>query len=299
MLLKSWIYFIFFFYTSEPAYTLLELKQKYTIAYQNKDYKTSLLFLKKYERKCKYNDSNFYYDYAYIASLAGQISTSKKYMLKSIEKGWYNKEHILKDEDLQNLRNSIHWPKIMNKLEDRLALIDTSIVYRIDSMMTKDRDLRIQWEYYESINDSLQVIKIRREVNQLDSLNAPIIWAIIHHPKMQGMINKNILGEASNKLTTLIQHLPKDKFIQLEKIITQSYYKGYISSHSYARYIDRKNLYLQKPILYGTNYLIDTKNNCAYFPQNENRTEMDKNRASIALKSIDDMLIAEKIIFCP
>jgi hypothetical protein len=70
------------------------------------------------KEKCK-NDKNSCYDLACIYSLANEIKTSLSYLQKSLDLGFNDWEQIKNDKDLDTIKQTPKFTKILNKFQER------------------------------------------------------------------------------------------------------------------------------------------------------------------------------------
>src|SRR5688572_18211836 len=242
-----------------PSFSLLA---KADSLYKARNYQLSV---KTYEVAFKNRKpiDNHYYNAACSAALAGEKKKAFQFLDKAIETGWTDVQHLKKDSDLNALHKEKAWPKMLTKLEEKVAKLEANYDKPLQAELLQifDQDQQIRHVYLKAANelgynhpkvDSLEKIMARQ-----DQENQQKVMAILDK---YGWVGPERVGPlATQTLFLVIQH--SDKTIQEKYLpmMREAAKQGKLSNSSLALLEDRVALAQGKKQLYGSQIGRDEK----------------------------------------
>ncbi|RAJ19756.1 DUF6624 domain-containing protein [Pedobacter cryoconitis] len=135
---------------------------------------------------------------------------------------------------------------------------------------------------------SVQILKIAKNMNRVDSLNIIIVKSII---KKYGWLGSETVGTKGNSAIFLvIQHSEKSDRAYFLPIMRDAVRKNRANKQDLALLEDRVATDQGKKQLYGTQIGLDTKTNNYYLMPLENPGKVDERRSKMGLIPIADYL---------
>lgn len=200
---------LLFLFTSVNAQEYSKLISDANKLYETKDYKMSTdLYSKAF--KIESNNPSHLYNGACASSLAGNTKKAFKWLNLSIEKGWTNLKHLNSDTDLQNLHSKKEWGKTIEKLEEKLELIEANYdkPLQAELLTILDEDQKYRKQIHETLkkfsDDSKEMQDLWKTTHHNDSINLLRVKKILDE---KGWVGKDKVGaQANSALFLVIQH---------------------------------------------------------------------------------------------
>ena len=277
-----------------------DLIKKADSCYEAKNYKLSTSFFEKAFKSKPELKKNFY-NASCVASLANDKKNSLKWLEIAVNNGFNSVEHIKSDTDLDNVRKEKKFKKIINNLEESIALIeanyDKPLQKELIEIFKEDQDIRNKYVVaqktygYESKEvDSLGKIMILK-----DSLNLIKIVKILEE---KGWVGKDKVGQQANTtLFLVIQHSDLKVQQKYLPMMREAVKKGNADAASFAYLIDRIALREGKRQIYGSQMGRKPNTNEYYILPLEDPINVDKRRLEVGLTPLAEFVSKYNVIF--
>lgn len=268
-----------------------DLIKKADSCYEAKNYKLSTSFFEKAFNTKPESKKNFY-NASCAASLANDKKNSLKWLEIAVNNGFNSVEHIKSDTDLDNVRKEKKFKKIINNLEESIALIeanyDKPLQKELIEIFKDDQDIRnkyvgAQKTYgYESKEvDSLGKIMLLK-----DSLNLIKIVKILDE---KGWVGKDKIGQQANTtLFLVIQHSDLKVQQKYLPMMREAVKKGNADAGSLALLEDRIALREGRKQIYGSQIGTNPVTKTKYILPLEDPDNVDKRRIEVGLGTLAD-----------
>lgn len=258
---------------------------------QTKDYKMSTdLYSKAF--KIESENPSHLYNGACSSSLAGNTKQAFKWLNLSIEKGWTNLKHLNSDTDLENLHSKKEWGKTIEKLEEKLALLeanyDKPLQAELLAILEEDQKYRIQMNETQKKfgPESKQMNDLWKITIQKDSINLLKVKKILDE---KGWVGKDKVGaQANSALFLVIQHSDLETQKKYLPMMKEAVTKGNASSGSLALLIDRIEIREGRKQIYGSQIGTNPHNKALYVLPLIDPDNVDKRRKEVGLGPISD-----------
>ena len=186
-----------------------DLIKKADSCYEAKNYKLSTSFFEKAFKSKPESKKNFY-NASCAASLANDKKNSLKWLEIAVNNGFNSVDHIKSDTDLDNVRKEKKFKKIINNLEESIALIEANydklLQKELIEIFKEDQDIRNKYVVAQKTYgyESKEVDSLGKIMLLKDSLNLIKIVKILDE---KGWVGKDKVGQQANTtLFLVIQH---------------------------------------------------------------------------------------------
>jgi hypothetical protein len=282
---------LLFLFTGVNAQEYSELISEAHKLYQTKDYKMSTdLYSKAF--KIESENPSHLYNGACSSSLAGNTKQAFKWLNLSIDKGWTNLKHLNSDTDLENLHSKKEWGKTIEKLEEKLALLeanyDKPLQAELLAILEEDQKYRIQMNETQKKfgPESKQMNDLWKITIQKDSINLLKVKKILDE---KGWVGKDKVGaQANSALFLVIQHSDLETQKKYLPMMKEAVTKGNASSGSLALLIDRIEIRESRKQIYGSQIGTNPHNKALYVLPLIDPDNVDKRRKEVGLGPISD-----------
>ncbi|PXW18032.1 hypothetical protein C8D70_101358 [Chryseobacterium sp. CBTAP 102] len=282
---------LLFLFTGVNAQEYSKLISEAHKLYQTKDYKMSTdLYSKAF--KIESENPSHLYNGACSSSLAGNTKQAFKWLNLSIEKGWTNLKHLNSDTDLENLHSKKEWGKTIEKLEEKLALLeanyDKPLQAELLAILEEDQKYRIQMNETQKKfgPESKEMNDLWKITIQKDSINLLKVKKILDE---KGWVGKDKVGaQANSALFLVIQHSDLETQKKYLPMMKEAVTKGNASSDSLALLIDRIEIREGRKQIYGSQIGTNPHNKALYVLPLIDPDNVDKRRKEVGLGPISD-----------
>ena len=282
---------LLFLFTGVNAQEYSKLISEAHKLYQTKDYKMSTdLYSKAF--KIESENPSHLYNGACSSSLAGNTKQAFTWLNLSIEKGWTNLKHLNSDTDLENLHSKKEWGKTIEKLEEKLALLeanyDKPLQAELLAILEEDQKYRIQMNETQKKfgPESKQMNDLWKITIQKDSINLLKVKKILDE---KGWVGKDKVGaQANSALFLVIQHSDLETQKKYLPMMKEAVTKGNASSGSLALLIDRIEIREGRKQIYGSQIGTNPHNKALYVLPLIDPDNVDKRRKEVGLGPISD-----------
>jgi tetratricopeptide (TPR) repeat protein len=271
-------------------------KQAYKV-YEDKEYAKSVEIFEQAFKLDKPKSSDLY-NAACSASLATQTDKAFDFLGQAIDAGYSNLGHLKSDTDLGSLYKDIRWKEIIAKIEkkqaDELAKLKfPKLIKVLDSLVIPDQAIRNRHTELRKqgfSEDSTIMKNLRTEWKMIDSLNIIEVKKIF---RLYGFLGFEEVGKkGSNNFWLLIQHGDKDPKFQ-EEVLSEM--KKHIERKNangtdYAYLIDRVNVNMGKPQIYGTQMRRNKETGITTPIDLFEPEKVNKRRAEVGLGTIEEYI---------
>ncbi|THV58510.1 DUF6624 domain-containing protein [Chryseobacterium candidae] len=282
---------LLFLFTGVNAQEYSKLISEAHKLYQTKDYKMSTdLYSKAF--KIESENPSHLYNGACSSSLAGNTKQAFKWLNLSIDKGWTNLKHLKSDTDLDYLHSKKEWGKTIEKLEEKLALLeanyDKPLQAELLAILEEDQKYRIQMNETQKKfgPESKEMNDLWKITIQKDSINLLKVKKILDE---KGWVGKDKVGaQANSALFLVIQHSDLETQKKYLPMMKEAVTKGNASSGSLALLIDRIEIREGRKQIYGSQIGTNPHNKALYVLPLIDPDNVDKRRKEVALGPISD-----------
>ncbi|SIQ06840.1 MULTISPECIES: DUF6624 domain-containing protein [unclassified Chryseobacterium] len=282
---------LLFLFTGVNAQEYSKLISEAHKLYQTKDYKMSTdLYSKAF--KIESENPSHLYNGACSSSLAGNTKQAFKWLNLSIDKGWTNLKHLNSDTDLENLHSKKEWGKTIEKLEEKLALLeanyDKPLQAELLAILEEDQKYRIQMNETQKKfgPESKEMNDLWKITIQKDSINLLKVKKILDE---KGWVGKDKVGaQANSALFLVIQHSDLETQKKYLPMMKEAVTKGNASSGSLALLIDRIEIREGRKQIYGSQIGTNPHNKALYVLPLIDPDNVDKRRKEVGLGPISD-----------
>lgn len=238
-------------------------------------------------------DRGEYYDAACAAALAGQHDLAFVWLNKSIDKNWWNIDHLKTDSDLQSLHDRPEWLIMLNRLQTKLAAreknYDHALKKELEDIFIADQKLRtsIDTVIKQYGENSEQVKATWDEIERLDAANLKRVTQILDS---KGWLGPEQVGErASSTLFLVVQHANKAVWEKYLPMMRKAVQEKKASASSLALLEDRYLAFgLGKKQIYGSQ--LQTIDGVTKLMPVEDPDRLDERRAAVGLGPIAEYL---------
>jgi hypothetical protein len=268
-----------------------DLIKKADSCYEAKNYKLSTSLFEKAFKSKPESKKNFY-NASCAASLANDKKNSLKWLEIAIDNGFNNVDHIKSDTDLDNVRKEKKFKKIINNLEEGIALIeanyDKPLQKELIEIFKEDQDIRNKYVLAQKTYgyESKEVDSLGKIMLLKDSLNLIKIVKILDE---KGWVGKDKVGQQANTtLFLVIQHSDlkvQQKYLPMMKDAVK---KGNADAGSLALLEDRIALREGKKQIYGSQIGTNPVTKIKYVLPLEDPDNVDKRRIEVGLGTLAD-----------
>ena len=266
--------------------------------YNAKNYALSAQTYDKAFKQIKPSATN-YYNAACSAALAGDKKKAFQFLDAAIENNWENVKHLKSDPDLSSLYKEKAWPKMVAKLEEKVAKMEAGYDKSLQAelLLIFDQDQTIRHEYLKVAGavgyNHHKVDSLGQIMTQLDKLNQEKIIAILDK---YGWVGPDKVGsQASQAIFLVIQHADQQTQEKYLPLMRDAVKKGKAQSSSLALMEDRVLIRRGQKQLYGSQIGMDEKTGEHYVLPLEDPLKVDSRRAQMGLPPLADYVKNWKI----
>ena len=277
-----------------------DLIKKADSCYEAKNYKLSTSFFEKAFNTKPESKKNFY-NASCAASLANDKKNSLKWLEIAVNNGFNSVEHIKSDTDLDNVRKEKKFKKIINNLEESIALIeanyDKPLQKELIEIFKEDQDIRNKYVVAQKTYgyESKEVDSLGKIMLLKDSLNLIKIVKILDE---KGWVGKDKVGQQANTtLFLVIQHSDLKVQQKYLPMMRDAVKKGNADAGSFAYLIDRIALREGKRQIYGSQMGRKPNTNEYYILPLEDPINVDKRRLEVGLTPLAEFVSKYNVIF--
>ena len=267
------------------------LIKKADSCYEAKNYKLSTSLFEKAFKSKPESKKNFY-NASCAASLANDKKNSLKWLEIAVNNGFNNVDHIKSDTDLDNVRKEKKFEKIINNLEEGIALIeanyDKPLQKELIEIFKEDQDIRNKYVVAQKTYgyESKEVDSLGKIMLLKDSLNLIKIVKILDE---KGWVGKDKVGQQANTtLFLVIQHSDLKVQQKYLPMMREAAKKGNADAGSLALLEDRIALREGKKQIYGSQIGTNPVTKIKYVLPLEDPDNVDKRRIEVGLGTLAD-----------
>lgn len=268
-----------------------DLIKKADSCYEAKNYKLSTSFFEKAFKSKPELKKNFY-NASCAASLANDKKNSLKWLEIAVNNGFNSVEHIKSDTDLDNVRKEKKFKKIINNLEESIALIeanyDKPLQKELIEIFKEDQDIRNKYVVAQKTYgyESKEVDSLGKIMLLKDSLNLIKIVKILDE---KGWVGKDKVGQQANTtLFLVIQHSDLKVQQKYLPMMREAVKKGNADAVSLALLEDRIALREGRKQIYGSQIGTNPVTKTKYVLPLEDPDNVDKRRIEVGLGTLAD-----------
>jgi hypothetical protein len=268
-----------------------DLIKKADSCYEAKNYKLSTSFFEKAFKSKPESKKNFY-NASCAASLANDKKNSLKWLEIAVNNGFNSVEHIKSDTDLDNVRKEKKFKKIINNLEESIALIeanyDKPLQKELIEIFKEDQDIRNKYVVAQKTYgyESKEVDSLGKIMLLKDSLNLIKVVKILDE---KGWVGKDKVGQQANTtLFLVIQHSDLKVQQKYLPMMRDAVKKGNADAGSLALLEDRIALREGKKQIYGSQIGTNPVTKTKYVLPLEDPDNVDKRRIEVGLGTLAD-----------
>lgn len=232
---------------------------------------------------------NDLYNAACSAALAGQEKTALDYLEQSVAKGWLHWDHLNIDTDLDPIRGTTGWKKVIAQLDlaiqKKYPQANWELVKELRDIGEKDQRYRRIMGF--GLDDSISPEEMKAYDEKQDALDLENLKRIEQIISKHGYPGKTLAGPQHSVAWLIIQHSDlavQEKYLPL---MTQAAEEGEIDKTDLALTIDCVLVGNGKPQIYGSQLTSGPDGKPMFHPI-EDEANVDRRRAKIGLEKIAD-----------
>lgn len=268
-----------------------DLIKKADSCYEAKNYKLSTSLFEKAFKSKPESKKNFY-NASCAASLANDKKNSLKWLEIAVNNGFNSVDHIKSDTDLDNVRKEKKFKKIINNLEESIALIeanyDKPLQKELIEIFKEDQDIRNKYVVAQKTYgyESKEVDSLGKIMLLKDSLNLIKVVKILDE---KGWVGKDKVGQQANTtLFLVIQHSDLKVQQKYLPMMREAAKKGNADAGSLALLEDRIALREGRKQIYGSQIGTNPVTKTKYVLPLEDPDNVDKRRIEVGLGTLAD-----------
>lgn len=262
--------------------------------YDAKSFKASALTYSKafsyFNRKAYPNDR---YNAACSFALANEVDSAYYHLFRLTKKSSYsNLEHVLKDEDLNNLKNDNRWidfiKQVTENKKEKEKYYDYELIEILDKVYESDQGARRG--YQDTINKygqgSEELQAYWDNMRRVDSINEGIVVKILEE---KGWLGREVIGSKGNSsLFLVIQHADIETQKKYLPMMREAVKNKKASASSLALLEDRVALRSGEKQIYGSQVgKVEGFDEMTVLPLLD-PANVDKRRATVSLGTLKE-----------